>query len=76
VQTIHNLRGKQFTDKSGQEIRGMDYSDFVILIRKWKKAYAIIEALQTAKIPFIVFGVNNLFQRPEVQAAEAILLLG
>lgn len=72
VNAIHNLRGVTFQDKDGSEPRGLDYSDFVILIRKWKKAHAIIEALQEANIPFIVTGVNNLFQRLEIQSAKAI----
>lgn len=72
VNSIRNLRGTKFQDKPNSEPRGLDYSDCVILVRKWKKANAIIEALQQAQIPFIVSGVNNLFQRPEVGAAQAI----
>ena len=72
VNSIRNLRGIKFHDKPETEPRGLDYSDFVILVRKWKKAKAIIESLQAAQIPFIVSGVNNLFQRPEVGAARAI----
>src|SRR5690606_24287472 len=72
VESIKNIRGTQFQDKDGSEPRGLDYSDFVILIRKWKKAHAIIEALQEANIPFIVTGVNNLFQRQEIRSAVAI----
>jgi DNA helicase-2/ATP-dependent DNA helicase PcrA len=72
VTSIRNLRGVTFQDSEGSEPRGLDYSDFVILIRKWKKAHAIIEALQQADIPFIVTGVNNLFQRLEIQAAKSI----
>lgn len=70
VRTIRNIRGTKFTDK-GQS-RGLDYSDFVILLRKWKKAEAIIGALEAADIPFIVTGVNQLFDREEVKAAVAI----
>ncbi|MFC1946139.1 ATP-dependent helicase [Chloroflexota bacterium] len=74
VNSIRNLRGTNFRDKSEKEHRGFDYSDFVILVRKWKKAHAIIEALQAAQIPFIVSGVNNLFQRQEVGASRAIFM--
>lgn len=70
VKTIQSLRGTKFTDK--EQTRGLDYSDFVILLRKWRKAEAIIEALQEAGIPFIVTGVNQLFDREEVKAAVAI----
>lgn len=72
VRTIHNLRGVQFIDKENEDARGLDYSDFAILIRKWKKAEAIIGSLQDANIPFIVSGVNNLFQRQEVCASRSI----
>src|SRR5690606_31448383 len=44
----------------------------VILVRKWKKAQPIIEALSSANIPFVVTGVNELFNRPEIQASQAI----
>ncbi|MBK7568304.1 MAG: ATP-dependent helicase [Bacteroidetes bacterium] len=74
VNSIRNLRGTLFQDKPELEHRGLDYSDFVILVRKWKKADAIIEALQAAQIPFIVSGVNNLFQRHEVGASKAIFM--
>ena len=72
--TIRNLRGHFFQDKMNGAPRGLDYSDFAILLRKWKKANPIIEALKKADIPFIVAGVNNLFDQPEVQAARAIFL--
>lgn len=71
INTIRNLRSVNFKDKPNEE-RGLDYSDFVILIRKWKKAKAIIDAFTNSNIPFIVTGVNNLFQTPEVAAAKAI----
>jgi DNA helicase-2/ATP-dependent DNA helicase PcrA len=74
VNSIRNLRGTKFQDKPDADHRGLDYSDCVILVRKWKKADAIIGALQAAHIPFIVSGVNNLFQRPEVDAARAIFM--
>lgn len=74
IQTIQNLRGTAFIDKENEEPRGLDYSDFTILIRKWRKADAIITAFQAANIPFIVSGVNNLFQRPEVRASQTIFL--
>lgn len=72
AETIKNLRGIKFQDKPGFQERGLDYSDFVILIRKWKKADAIIQKLQEEEIPFIVGGVNNLFTKPETRAAQQI----
>ncbi|MBP7679303.1 MAG: ATP-dependent helicase [Bacteroidales bacterium] len=72
VSTIKNLRGVPFKDKEDSEPRGLDFSDFAILLRKWKKADNIIDRLQAENIPFIVSGVNNLFYRPEIRASEAI----
>lgn len=74
VNTIRNLRGIKFKDKPHSQERGIDYSDCVILLRKWKKAQAITDALQAANIPFIVTGVNNLFLRPEIRASRGIFL--
>ncbi len=72
VDSIRNLHGVEFQDKPNEEPRGLDYGDMVILLRKWKKAINIVEALQEAGIPFVVSGVNNLFQRAEIMAAKAI----
>lgn len=67
---IKKLRGVEFNDKG--KARGLDYSDFCILLRKWKKAENIIHTLEANNIPFIVGGVNELFTRPEVRAAIQI----
>jgi DNA helicase-2/ATP-dependent DNA helicase PcrA len=72
IDTINKLRGTAFQNKEESQPRGLDYSDFSILIRTWRKAEPIMDALAEAGIPFIVAGVNNLFQRPEVKAARAI----
>lgn len=64
---IKKLRGVEFTEKG--KTRGLDYSDFCILLRKWKKAENIIKTLEANNIPFIVGGVNELFARPEVRAS-------
>jgi len=67
---IKKLRGIEFTEKG--KTRGLDYSDFTILLRKWKKAENIIQTLEANNIPFIVGGVNELFSRPEVRASIQI----
>ena len=72
--TIKKLRGTEFLDNIGAEPRGLDYSDFAILLRTWKKAKTIIEILTDEDIPFVVGGVNELFERPEIRAAKAIYL--
>jgi len=70
--TIKELRGTSFKDKSDKGSRGLDYSDFAILLRSWKKATDIIATLEKHSIPFVVKGVNELFQTDEVIAARAI----
>lgn len=70
--TISELRGTSFSDKSDKDPRGLDYSDFAILLRSWKKATDIIATLEKHNIPFVVKGVNELFQTNEVIAARAI----
>jgi DNA helicase-2/ATP-dependent DNA helicase PcrA len=72
TETIKKLRGKQFLDKLGATPRGIDYSDCAILLRTWKKAKSIIDMLTEYDIPFVVGGVNELFQRSEIKAAKAI----
>lgn len=76
VDTIRHLRGSEesveFLDKLGATPRGIDYSDVAILIRTWKKAGCLMEVLAANNIPFIVSGVNELFDRPEIKAAKAI----
>jgi DNA helicase-2/ATP-dependent DNA helicase PcrA len=72
VQTIQNLHGHEFQDKPGADPRGLDYADVVILLRRWSKADAITQALQAANIPYIVTGLKNLFDRPEVHACRGI----
>ncbi|WP_048642568.1 ATP-dependent helicase [Cyclobacterium amurskyense] len=76
VDTIRKVRseseGIAFQDKKDSKLRGIDYSDMVILIRTWRKAESIMHALQDNNIPFVVSGVNELFQRPEIKAARAL----
>lgn len=72
VNSINSLRGKEFLDKLGAQPRGIDYSDCAILLRTWKKAKSIMDKLTELEIPFVVGGVNELFQRPEIKASKAI----
>lgn len=72
VQKIKQLRGIEFKDRESSDPRGLDFSDMVILVRKWAKAEAIVDALTQAGIPFVITGLNNLFQKLEVRASQAI----
>lgn len=68
--TIKKLRGTAFKEENTE--RGLDYSDFAILLRAWSKAQNIVETLERNEIPYITAGVNQLFDTPEVNAARAI----
>jgi DNA helicase II / ATP-dependent DNA helicase PcrA len=68
--TIAKLRGTAFQEEEVE--RGLDYSDFAILLRSWSKAKSIVETLEKHEIPYITAGVNQLFDTPEVIAARAI----
>lgn len=74
IDTIQKLRGTTFQDKVNSTPRGLDYSDCSILLRKWKKAKFFMDALAANNIPFIVGGVNELFETAEIKAAKAIYL--
>jgi DNA helicase II / ATP-dependent DNA helicase PcrA len=71
--TINNLIGIPFT-KDGKT-RGLDYSDFAILLRTWSKTEDIAAILDRHNIPYITAGVNQLFSVPEVKAAVGIFEL-
>lgn len=68
--TIAKLKGTAFKEEETE--RGLDYSDFSILLRAWSKAKNIVETLEKHDIPYITAGVNQLFETPEVIAARAI----
>jgi DNA helicase II / ATP-dependent DNA helicase PcrA len=70
AKTILNLYGTAFRD--GDVERGLDYSDFAILLRTWGKTESICQTLQQHNIPFITAGVNNLFNVAEAKAAAGI----
>jgi DNA helicase-2/ATP-dependent DNA helicase PcrA len=72
IEKINQLRGVAFKDKEDSIERGLNYSDMVVLVRKWRKAEAIVDAFTQARVPFVITGINNLFQRLEVRASQAI----
>ncbi len=72
ARTITSLRGVSFTENG--RTRGLAYGDMAILIRANLKQNAaeITEALTSAGIPFLVQGMNTLFDTREVQAARTL----
>jgi DNA helicase-2/ATP-dependent DNA helicase PcrA len=71
VDKIRRLRGRPFTEND--DTRGLTWSDCAILLRSVKNsAEPIVAALREAGIPYLIKGMNRLFETPEVQAARAI----
>jgi len=71
VSKIQALRGRPF-DENG-EIRGLTWSDCAILLRSVKNsAEPIVAALREAGVPYLVKGMNRLFETREIEAARAI----
>lgn len=71
VERIQALRGQPFTEN--EETRGLTWSDCAILLRSVKHgAEPIVTALREAGIPYLIRGMNRLFETPEVQAATAM----
>jgi DNA helicase-2/ATP-dependent DNA helicase PcrA len=70
VQKILNLRGASFEDDPGAPPRGLSWSDCAILLRSVRNSGdPIVRALDAAGIPYIITGLSNLFNMPEVHAA-------
>jgi len=75
VRKIRSLVGVPFRDKPDEVERGLSWSDCAILLRSVRRsAGPILEALRSAGIPYVVRGMNDLFETPEVQAARVTFL--
>ena len=72
---IRSLVGMPFRDKPDEIERGLSWSDFAILLRSVRNnGGPIMQALSAAGIPYVVLGMNDLFNTPEVKAARAVFL--
>ncbi len=70
---IQTLQGRPYRDKPDLESRGLTYSDMVILLRSVRRdARPIIQALDNAGIPYVVGGMDGLFDTPEIQAIRQV----
>jgi DNA helicase-2/ATP-dependent DNA helicase PcrA len=67
------LRETAYQDKPGVADRGLSYSDFAILLRSVRKdARPIMDALDAMNIPYIVDGMDGLFETPEIKAMRQV----
>lgn len=70
---IQNLRGVPFRDHPGAGERGLSWSDFAVLYRSVSKdADELVAELQSRGIPYVVKGLNRLFDSPEIKAVVGI----
>jgi DNA helicase-2/ATP-dependent DNA helicase PcrA len=73
VDRIEHLRGAPFRDGPQSEPRGLSWSDCAVLFRSVAKDSEPVSAeLRRRGIPFIVKGLNRLFDSPEIQAVVGI----
>jgi DNA helicase-2/ATP-dependent DNA helicase PcrA len=73
VDRIEHLRGVPFRDGPASEPRGLSWSDCAVLFRSVAKdSEPVVAELRRRDIPFIVKGLNRLFDSPEIQAVISI----
>src|SRR5204863_5243764 len=73
VDRIEHLRGVPFRDGPQSEPRGLSWSDCAVLFRSVAKdSEPVCAELRRRGIPFIVKGLNRLFDSPEIQAVVGI----
>jgi DNA helicase-2/ATP-dependent DNA helicase PcrA len=70
---IETMRGLGFIDRPGAAPRGISWSDFAVLFRSVANdSGPLVNELRKRGIPFIVKGLNKLFDSPEIQAVVGI----
>ncbi|MCA2245655.1 ATP-dependent helicase [Mycobacterium sp. WUMAC-067] len=70
---IENMRGVPFSDEPGSTARGLSWSDCAVLFRSVAKdAGPLVAELQQRGIPYIVKGLNRLFDSPEIAAVVGL----
>lgn len=73
AQKINALYGTAYHDRPDATPRGLSYSDFAVLLRSVRNDAAPIRtALEQAGIPYVVTGMNGLFDTPEIQAMQQV----
>jgi DNA helicase II / ATP-dependent DNA helicase PcrA len=70
---IEAMRGLAFNDSAEGEARGLSWSDFAVLYRSVANdAGALVEEMRRRDIPYVVKGLNRLFDSPEILAVVGI----
>jgi len=70
---IEAMRGVPFLDDPTAEPRGLSWSDFAVLFRSVANdAGPLVTEMRQRNLPFVVKGLNRLFESPEIQAIVGI----
>lgn len=70
---IEVTRGLPFADEPGGEPRGLSWSDCAVLYRSVAgDAGPLVAEMRRREIPFVIKGLNRLFDAPEIQAVVKI----
>lgn len=73
VDRIEHSRGVPFRDRPDAEPRGLSWSDCAVLFRSVAKdSEPVVAELRRRGIPFIVKGLNRLFDSPEIKAVVGL----
>lgn len=73
VDRIEHLRGVPFQDGPESQPRGLSWSDCAVLFRSVAKdSEPVVAELRRRGIPFIVKGLNRLFDSPEIRAVVGV----
>jgi DNA helicase-2/ATP-dependent DNA helicase PcrA len=70
---IQAMRGLAFLDTADSAPRGLSWSDFAVLFRSVAgDAGPLVEEMRRRDIPYVVKGLNRLFDSPEVEAVVGV----
>jgi len=70
---IEGMRGLGFRDAAEDLPRGLSWSDFAVLYRSVANdAGPLVEEMRRRDIPYVVKGLNRLFDSPEIQAVVGV----
>lgn len=70
---IEAMRGLAFQDAADSEARGLSWSDFAVLFRSVAKdAGPLVAEMRRRDIPYVVKGLNRLFDSPEISAVVGV----
>jgi len=71
ARTCQALRGVAIRDGAAE--RGISWSDMAILLRSVRRdGEAVMQALDSAGVPYVITGMDNLFHAPEAEAARRL----